>query len=179
MMVRQASVTTIFRTELVLVENMGALVRKTSTSECARLQNVLELERTIYDNRHKNADTNLRLYKISERLLRATVAGRPCGIPRARLTLTYKSALEHACSPQDLLEITKRAVADAKKGDHYARMYIAKIMGLDSLRITVDPTSAGAPMPVYNLNALDDEELAVLDQLSNKMMISGSGPDDT
>ena len=92
--------------------------------------------------------------------------GRPWGIPRARLTLIYKSALKHAVSPQDLLEITQRAVADAKNGDHYARMYIAKIMGLDSLRITID----AAHTPVYRLDALDGHELEVLGTLGDKML---------
>ena len=97
--------------------------------------------------------------------------GRPWGIPRAVLSLTYRSALEHACSPQDLLEITKRAVVDAKKGDHFARMFIAKIMGFETLRITVDP----APHPpVYHLDRLDDEELEALGRLGSKMI---EGPD--
>ena len=100
--------------------------------------------------------------------------GRPWGIPRLTLHLTYRDALTRACSPQDLLEITRRAVVDAKKGDHYARMYIAKIMGLDSLRITVGPPDS--PVPVYNLDALSDTELEVLGRLGSKMI---SGPDDT
>lgn len=100
--------------------------------------------------------------------------GRPWGIPRAVLTLTYRSALEHACSPQDVLEITRRAVTDAKRGDHHARMYIAKIMGLDTLRLTIDPGAPG-PYPAYRLDALDDEELALLGRLSDRML---SGPEE-
>jgi hypothetical protein len=97
--------------------------------------------------------------------------GRPWGIPRAVLTLSYRTALEHACSPQDLLEITQRAVADAKRGDHHARMYLAKIMGFDTLRITIDPGAPGGPpVPTYRLDALSDDELAVLGRLSAKMI---------
>jgi hypothetical protein len=91
--------------------------------------------------------------------------------PRVTLRLTYRDAIQRACSPQDVLEITKRAVADAKKGDAHARLFIARIMGLDSLRITVDPAAHPAPNPpVYHLDALDDDELAVLGRLSAKML---------
>jgi hypothetical protein len=93
--------------------------------------------------------------------------GRPWGIPRTVLSMTYRDALQRACSPQDLLEITKGAVADAKQGDAHARLFIARIMGLDTLRITVDPA---LNPPVYHLDALDDSELEVLGQLTTKML---------
>lgn len=73
------------------------------------------------------------------------------------------------------MEITRRAVADAKKGDHYARMFIAKITGLDTLRITVDPGAPGPPIPTYRLDVLTDAELEVLGRLSAKML---GGPDE-
>jgi hypothetical protein len=96
--------------------------------------------------------------------------GRPWGLPRAVLHLTYRDAIQRACSAQDLMEITRKAVADAKKGDAHARLFIARIMGLDSLRLTIDPAGAPAPVPVYHLGALDDGELAMLGELSAKML---------
>jgi hypothetical protein len=84
---------------------------------------------------------------------------------------TYRQALEHACSPKDLFEITRRAVADAKKGNHYARMYIARILGLDALKVTLTPPP-GSPIPAYRLDSLTDSELDVLDVLSAKMLMA-------
>lgn len=82
---------------------------------------------------------------------------------------TYKDALQRACTPQDLWEITKRAVADAKRGDHYARMFIAKALGFDRLGITL-ALHPDSPAPTYRLDSLDDEELGLLDRLADKML---------
>lgn len=84
----------------------------------------------------------------------------------------YRQALERASTPQDLLEITRRAVADAKKGEHFARIFIAKAFGFDRLAITLAP-HPDSPAPVYHLDALTDGELETLGRLSAKML---SGP---
>jgi len=98
------------------------------------------------------------------------------GVPRAVLRLTYRDAIQRACSPEDLMQITRRAVADAKQGDAQARLFFARIMGLDTLRLTVD--SALSP-PTYRLDALSDGELEVLGRLSDKMLSPPlEGPND-
>lgn len=90
--------------------------------------------------------------------------GRPPGSVGLGL-YNYRTALERACSPQDLFEITRKAVADAKKGDHYARMYLARVLGLDALKVTLTP-QPGSPIPAYRLDLLTPAEMMLLDQLS-------------
>ena len=76
--------------------------------------------------------------------------------------------------PRGPVQITKRAVQDAKNGDHFARMYLSKVLGFDRIAVSLE-AAPGTPMPTYDLDRLTHEELEMLDQLTAKMI---EGPEE-
>ena len=104
--------------------------------------------------------------------------GRPGRVVGYRLLPTnYHDALRRARSPSELMAIVQRAVRDARAGDRYARYFSPRFLGLDSLRITVNPEAPGPPMPSYHLDALSPEEFEVWDRLSVAKMLIGPDQD--
>ena len=99
--------------------------------------------------------------------------GRPYRSPS--LIRTYGEAIERSCPPETLAKVVEKAVkhalGDGPRCDG-ARMFLLKVLGADQIRVYLNSRPVA---PAYRLDALDDEELALLSRLSDKML---SGPEE-